>query len=273
MPLKARLGKLRGMIGREYPLLDVSRAIRELAQALEPACVGAHQIACSDESEKENMVSFHKTVVRELLPEHKFWSRSAFRSVNLGGRYESGSLPIAEAHYATAVSSDDHPKLLIVKLNSHVSVDAGDDGPFYGRKTRYERECSYCGALHELLEGKSDLPYQRELKATFGERRLAHLRDADANVRALLAAVTNARLQAALATEDISAHEPRTPTLYILVACVTLNRSRPDTELVVGLSSYDSAHDTAPVWVGLGDDPERYQVAHEGGAVTVTEAD
>ena len=42
------------------------------------------------------------------------------------------------------------------------------------------------------------------------------------------------RLQAALATDDIRNHVPRTPTLYLLLACVTLNRTRPDTELVVG---------------------------------------
>ena len=60
--------------------------------------VGLAAGACSDESGKENVTAFHRVIVRDLLPELKFWSRSSFRTANLGGRYEPGSIAICEDH-------------------------------------------------------------------------------------------------------------------------------------------------------------------------------
>lgn len=266
------------MIGVEQSLEEVARRLRKDIQSERAPVIGAHQIACSDESEKENVKTFHRMIVRELLPELKFWSRSSFRTANLGGRYEPGSIAICEDHYAIPASEDDF-KLLAIKLNSHVSVERKGDELVYGKMDRYERESVYCGALHALLEGhEGNLPFLRELEETFasgGLDRLATLRDEGQirhTQRELIAAIVNARLQAARVVSDIEAHTPRTPTLYILLSCVTLNRARRDHELIVGIHTYDTRPEQPVLdYAGLGDDPRRYRISHEGGILTVTD--
>ena len=144
--------RLQKLIGRDESMLVVSERIRDFAQTLEPAVVGAHQINCSDESERECVEAFHTVVVRPLLPKLKYWAQSSFRTVNLGSRYEPGSIGIAEHHYATEAAKESF-KLLIVKLNSHVSITDRDGQVVFGRKNRYDKESVYCGALHALLGG------------------------------------------------------------------------------------------------------------------------
>ena len=96
--------RLRELIGREHDLDTVSWELKRYAQDLRAPVVGAYQISCSDESERECVESFHHIFVRELLPQLKYWSRSSFRTATLGGRYETGAIAIAEEHFATSPS-------------------------------------------------------------------------------------------------------------------------------------------------------------------------
>lgn len=254
--------RFREVIGVATDLDDVSRKLRDAVRRLDAGAVGAHQINCSDESERECVEIFHRRFVRDLLPELSFWERSSFRSVNLGGRYEAGSIAIAEDHYAIEPSADSF-KVLVVKLNSHVSVVEKDGELIWGQMDRYERESVYCGAMHALMEG-ADAPFVAELEQTFGPERLANLRDPAKiarNQRELFAALVNANLQAARAVRDVLRVKSHTPTLYFIIPSVTLNRVGDDDEIVVGMHTIDERESGRPhEYVGLGSDPTRYQL-------------
>lgn len=270
---------LERLIGAEQPLRVVADSLRRFADSLNPAVVGAHQLCCSDEAEKENVATFHKQVVRPLLPDLKFWSRSSFRTVNLGGRYEPGSLSIAEEHYATPESQEEGAfKVMLVKVSAHVSRSEDDLGTVWGCMNRYERESVYCGAMHALLEGGgAGLPFRRELVERFREGgidRLAVLRDprrTPPRERELRAAVVNARLQARAAVAEARAMKVHSPTVFLVFASVTLNNMRPDSELPVGFQVHDTRATNQRGWVGLEGDPRRYQVGWEGTRLRVSE--
>jgi hypothetical protein len=259
------LEELRRMVGREHRIDEVNAAVRTYVRELAPAVVGAYHISCSDESEKENRISFYDVVVRELLPDLKFYRRSAFKTTNLGGRYERGAIAIAEDHFATPASKNKF-KVLVVKLSSHVSVDGGESTRIYGRMDRYDRESIFCGALHALLDGV-DLPAIDELRATFsstGVDRVALLNDPEVTpprLRPLAAAIANVRLQTDAVLADIASHR------------LTLNRLAADTELFCGFAIADTREPSSdPVYLGLGDHPARYSF-HEESRLAVTEPD
>jgi hypothetical protein len=257
------------LIGQQQRLDRLSEALRTFARASRAPVVGAYHITCSDESEQECIMVFDREFVRPMLPELKYWRQSAFRTANLGGRYETGALAIAEEHYATPQSAADH-KLLVIKLNSHVSRVDAEDGVHYGRMQRYDRECVYCGALTALLAG-SDAGFARALRHTIGDVRLAALRAADPDTRALSAAVVSARLQGERVLAAIRAHTPFTPTRYLVSAAVTINRQgRDDDELPVAFWSVDL--DDRISQVGLSSDPTRYRIgADNTGQLVITE--
>lgn len=265
---------LYGLIGRERRLEEVTRAIRGYVQELRPPVVGAMHLTCADEAERECVDEFQRNFVRYLLPTLKFFAKAPFRAANLGGRYEWGSARIAEDHFAMAKGAD-RWKLLVVKINAHVSVEETRDGPVYGRMERYDSESVYCGALHSLLD-EGVLPFADDLRESFGTEgldRLAELRDpaqVDPAVRSLLAAVTSARLQARRAVIDIQDWTPRSPTLYLVLPCVTLNRRVHDTEVLVGVYTCDRrAGERHDEYCGLGDLPSEYAVETKLGTVSV----
>jgi hypothetical protein len=267
---------LRDLIGIESSLEQVGAALRDVVRALGAPVVGALEVHCSDESEAECSIAFQQQFVEHLLPDLDLGVRGALRTCNLGARYELGSVGMAEAHFATPASAAAF-KVLVVKLNAHVAVTEQRDGPHFGPMQRYETESNACGALHGLLSD-GDWPGLQELRETFrqgGHDRTATLLDArrvEPAYRYLFAAIVEARLQAAHAVEDIVAHKAASPTWYLVVPCVTLNRAGPDTELLVGFQSLD--HRTAkPVdhYEGLGDDPARYRAALRGRRLRITE--
>jgi hypothetical protein len=183
------------MIGVEQPLTAVSRALKQHAGSYRAPLVGAMHVTCSDESERECVDTFQDVFVNEMLPELKFHSHSPFRSANLGGRYEWGAVRIAEQHFATKETAEAF-KVLVVKINSHVCVDDSSSPTRYGHMARYGQNSVFCGALHALLSGDVQ-PFARQLKEAFlseGVDRIAALREIDENVRALSAAISNARL-------------------------------------------------------------------------------
>jgi hypothetical protein len=134
---------------------------------------------------------------------------------------------------------------------------------------RYGCESSCCGALHALLAGGRQ-PFLEDLRHVFtseGKDRVASLLD-DARVEprygALYAALVSARLQARRAVLDIQDYRPCSPTLYLVLPCVTLNREKKDTEILCGIYAADHRQEPLRVeYVGLGDDPAAYRIERE----------
>jgi hypothetical protein len=264
-------------IGSECELDDVNRGLRETVRGLGGPVVGALHVTCADEAEWECVDSFQRVFVAHLLPKLKFACRAPFRLTNLGGRYEPGALAVAEHHFATPQTQNAF-KVLLVKINAHVAVEAAGAGATFGQMQRYEAASSACGALHAVLEGKRS-PAFDELRATFsagGVDRLAALTDparVDPKLRSLVSALVGARLQARAVEADIERHMPRTPTVYVLAWSVTLNRTERDTEIPCGLATYDRRDGGPPPRiVGFGDDPVRYRLADEFGRLRISEA-
>jgi len=271
------LADLSSQIGLESNPNQVAGALARFARLLGAAVVGAHQVCCSDETEREVAEAFDRGFVRGLLPALKGDRAGAFRSTNLGARYEWGSVRIAEEHYVSQ-SSRTSPKLMVLKINSHVGVRLLGGEPEYGMLDRYGQPSACCGALAAMLGGVQ-LPAVEELRHAFGRDGADRCESlADPNLvppphRALLAAVANAWLQTRQAVEDIHDYDPEVPALFLVLAGVTINRTDgPDTELIVGQYGVDHTGDAPEIrYQGLGGDPTRYRVDHEGGRVIVEE--
>ncbi len=263
---------LHNLIGVETAVSEVARAVCLLAQSFEVPIVGGYHVTCSDETEWECAEMFHQVLAESMLPPLKLGRRAAFHTMNLGARYEPGAMRVAEEHYATPEARET-TKLMIVKINSHVAVRAMPDGPEYGTLVRYGAESRCCGALWALLEG-AVLPALEELQGTFrtnGVDRVDMLRQRrliPPAHRALLAAVAGARLQAARAVADIAEYHPLWPTVFLVVPCVTINRTESDTELVVGQYGIDATGQRPEIrYRGLGDVPLEYRLRHDYGRV------
>lgn len=256
---------------------DVSVRLRQDVQDLEPATVGALHVTCADESEHECADAFQSQFAEHLLPKLKYSFKAPMRIANLGARYEPGAAAIAENHF-TRADDESSFKVVLVKINSHVSKDSPD---VYGMMQRYDTPFSYyCGALRQLLEG-ADGHHIERLNRTFrhdGVDRIGWIRaNIPPEIQALVAAITNARIQARAAAIDIAAIKPTSPTLFFVTPCVTFNTPQLDTELPIGFYSIDLRKRTtsAPLidYSGLGDDPAAYRIDHdEEGNLTVTEA-
>ena len=270
------MGRLEDLIGTETDLARLSGMVQEFARTESALVVGAYQVTCSDEAEWECAECFQQSFVESLLPALKPGRRAAFRSINLGAQYETGAIHLAEDHFATEESSTGF-KLMVAKINAHVGVLQTERGPEYGWLDRYHSLSASCGALAALMAG-SDLPVVRELAETFaseGKDRLAVINDPAAVPpahRALVAAITSAALQARRAVGDVEQRRPRTPTRFLVLPCVTINRPGPDTELLVGRYEIDwTGQVPATSYEGLGDDPASYRIAHQHGRLSVCE--
>jgi hypothetical protein len=270
------MDRLRQLVGHEKSLKEVTQTLHLSADSLGSAAVGAMHVTCADESERECADAFQHGFVRYMLPPLKVDSASTFRLANLGGRYEWGSVRIAESHFATREAGD-RSKLLVVKINAHVAIEDDpshqtgsskmpETRPFtLGTWKRYGSESACCGALHALLQGH-DEPFTEELREAFGSEghdRVAALLDesrVDPTYRPLYAAMVSARLQARKVVLDIQDYSPVTPTFFLVLACVTINRHRPDTEILSGLYTVDGRDGGRDAtYFGLGDDPADYE--------------
>ncbi len=268
--------RIQDLLGREMNLDSCNRVLRDFAQSQRAAAVGAVQVTCSDECEREEMESFQQWVADALLPELKFSARSAFRTANLGARYEWGSVRIAEEHFAIPCSRDGF-KLMLVKINSHVAVLDVAGEQMFGKMNRYDTDSTCCGALGALLAGMRH-PAMDEIRAAFsydGIPRLDMLRDPETiapPMRAFIAAIVNSRIQSRSAIVDIQDFAPETPTVTVVVPTVTINRPQRDTEFVVGLYWADSRKGVGEAeYVGLGDDPSKYVISQKHGYLSVTD--
>ena len=269
------MDRLRELVGHERGLKAVTQTLHFSADSLGASTVGAVHVTCADESERECADAFQHGFVRYMLPPLKPGSASTFRLANLGGRYEWGAVRVAEPHFATN-DAGDRFKLLVVKINAHVALEdnpshhtrlseGSETRPFtLGTWKRYGRESACCGALHALLEGRRE-PFAEELREGFsseGYDRVAALLDessVDPTYRALYAAIVSARLQARKVVLDIQDYSPVTPTVFLVLACVTINRHGPDTEILSGIYTVDGRDGGRDAtYVGLGDDPADY---------------
>ncbi len=256
--------------------MEVCEELRAGAAAAGAALVGAHHVTCSDETERECIDVFYEGFVKPLLPTLKLSQQADFRTANLGSRYEWGSVRIAEHHFATRETAESF-KLMLVKINAHASRDETDDGPYYGRLDRYQEVSDCCGALFALMAGKR-LPAVDEIREVFtweGRDRLGALTNGEVvpePLRGLASAMVQARLQARAAMVDIRDHRPHTPTLYLVVPCVTINIPDLDGEMVCGLYTADYRTETPVLrYVGLGDNPAAYRIRHVEGRLVVTD--
>ncbi|MFH1746622.1 MAG: hypothetical protein ABIG44_06205 [Planctomycetota bacterium] len=263
--------KLNELLCLEARLADVARALRQHVRALDAPVVGALHLMCADESEWECGAALQRHFINDLLPDLKFGTKSPFRLLNLGGRYEPGALAVAEHHFTTPETRSAF-KVLLVKVNAHVAVDGLGAQALFGHMQRYDSESTVCGALHALLKG-GEQPFLNDLRTTFneGQDRLAALLDdnlVEARYRSLFVALVNARLQTRRVEQEIAKHEPASPTHYLVASCVTLNRPEEDTELLCGLYTADT-RDASTEYRGLGDDPTKYKVLFEGSRLRV----
>ncbi|MAE66395.1 MAG: hypothetical protein CMJ18_19160 [Phycisphaeraceae bacterium] len=241
------------------------------------ASIGAMLVTCADESELECEEAFQRGFVQYVLPPLKFAHRAPFRIANLGGRYEWGAVRIAEDHY-TKPRREGEFEILVVKVNSHVAIDESDRAQArFGTWARYGEMSTSCGALTAMLDDASN-PFIHDLREAFvseGVDRTAPLRDAnqvDPAYRMLFAAMVSARLQARKAVLDIQDHHSGTPTLYVVLPCVTINRVERDTEILCGIYTIDGRQGgREAVYFGLGDDPAKYEVRYANRRMTVSD--
>lgn len=256
--------QLTRILGAEHSLEQVCQAIHISVVERHPTLVGAMQITCADESGNECATAFQHGIVNFLLPPLKFANRAAFRISNLGGRYDWGAIAIAVEQYAAAAPPG-APRLLVVKVNSHVGVAEGRNGPVFGSVTRYDGEAECCETLHALLRGERG-PACDELRGLFlAERpdRLEVLLDENRigrSRRYLHAAIVSARLQARQVVLDIQELRPTSPTEFLVVPCVTFNRPGRDSEMACGYYLAERGATDEPAYHGLGDDPVAYEL-------------
>jgi hypothetical protein len=165
---------------------------------------------------------------------------------------------------------------MVIKINAHVAVesapptvdetDARASFVRIGHWKRYDVDSACCGALAALLADARE-PFGEDLREAFlseGQDRIAALLDenrVDPAYRALYAAIASARLQARKAVLDVQDYHPTTPTYYVVLPAVTMNRHDRDTEIACGVYTVDGRNDAREAeYFGLGDDPAAYEI-------------
>ncbi|MDP6959086.1 MAG: hypothetical protein QF645_09790, partial [Planctomycetota bacterium] len=261
---------LQDLFGKEVSLDEIPHRLRRIVEDEAPTIVGAMLQTCADESEQECAHAFERGIARRLLPALKFGEFSPFRLATLGSHYEWSSIRIAENHFAVD-SGPDHFKVMIVKMNSHVSKD-GD--LHYGEALRYDHLSTYCGGLKAVRSGLQE-PFAKSLREDFGSEEVDRLHfiemDMEEPYRPLAAALVNARIQARKAVLDLQDFAPSTPTVFLVLPCVTLNLPQRDTEVLCGYYRIDSRKKSPDLYRGLGDNPSLYQIGHDRNQLVVTE--
>ncbi|RMG02592.1 MAG: hypothetical protein D6741_03450 [Planctomycetota bacterium] len=268
------MNELEPLIGREESMVTVLDRVRLTVGRFQPTRVGAYHVTCSDEAEWECADAFQRWFAERMLPGLKPGSRAPFRSINLGGRYEPGALAVAESHYAA--SGSDGITVIVAKINAHVGVVETSEGVRFGHFPRYGQESTCCGALTAALSDEAPIPASAELRETLGRTRLAALNDGETvppDLRLLFAAVANARLQSRRAVEELTTLPAHTPTHFLVVAGVSINRPGPDTELLVSVDHIDRTDVAAKhATIGLDDDPAAYKVSVDLGRLVLADA-
>ena len=269
------IAELAELIGIEHSLDAVDSELAAAFRSLRLPAVGALQVTCSDEAGFEAVESFRDHFAKDLLPRLKVARGSAFRTSNLGGRFERDSLRVACRNFSSALAPGETLGM-IVKISAHAGVDESRGAPRFGVLRRYGSESACCGALAAVLEGAT-YPRARSLREPFesgGVDRLRRIRESvPPGLWRLAVAVLSARLQARRGAREACRLEPPSPLLALIVPTVTLNRLGSDTEIVCGLYTVDRRLDEARAWYrGLGDRPERYEIVTGRGPLQVRDS-
>lgn len=281
--------ELLNLIGLESDLCSATTALRRAVERERPTVVGALHVTCSDEAEWETAAAFQRDFVERLLPSLKPGQKAAFRSVNLGSRYESGACGIMVNHFALAEPEHldrDSLHTYVVKVNAHVGILETADGPVFGQFLRFGHPSACCGALSAAVAGNRDAP-------TFGDtpafadiaESLADIPDHAADyvrqnvaesLRMLYLAVLHAQRQALAATRELERAVAELKDARVrcyIVAGVAVNRPGPDSEITVGVTHFDKppgGPTCLPETHGLGLDPRRYQAAFDSSRLRIT---
>lgn len=265
--------ELLALIGQESDLRTVTTALRRTVERDRPAVVGALHVTCSDEAEWETAAAFQRDFVEPLLPSLKVGRKAAFRSVNLGARYEAGACGVMVHHFALAGSEECGPESLqtyAVKVDAHVGMMDTVDGPVFGRFLRFGHPSSCCGALTAAVEGDRSTAAFAEIADSLAAMPDDACDFVRANIaeslRMLYFAVLHAERQASAAVRELEravCELRETRARCYVVAGVAINRPGPDAEIIVGVTRFDKPPEEPPAkpeYSGLGTDPRRYQV-------------
>lgn len=276
--IDALLETIGAEVGQENLLDRSAYALKTAVRRLRPAVVGVHHVTCSDEAERENVETFQRCFVQDLVPRLKYGVQASFRTANLGARFEWHSVRAAENNFSPEVAPGGF-KLIVTKISTHCAAhEAHGAVERYGRMMRYGAQSTACLALHAFLDGARE-PFCDELDELFhfeGLDRVAALRQIDEQYRGLALAITAARLQARSAVLEAQDHRAHSPTVYVIIPAVTLNKPGRDSEILVGAYAVDrrapgpgAVRDDA--YRGLGDDPSRYVFRESHGKITVSD--
>jgi len=115
----------------------------------------------------------------------------------------------------------------------------------------------------------------REALESEGRDRLAALRDPERvppPLAPLYGALASARVQARKVVLDIQDYSPDSPTCYLVLPCVTLNRAERDTEVLCGIYVIDARDGLREAtYRGLGDDPAAYAMRVVNGRLAIAD--
>lgn len=254
------------VVGRELELGLLTTRLAEVVRAAAFPTVGMVHITCADEAQHRVVGKVQQLLVEPHVTPMASGERTAFRLQNLGGHHEFGALSIAEDHWAGAHDELAGPKLMVVRVDSHVGVDTAEDGhPVYGRFLRFGRASVACGALHAVLRGVAMRGAEGFMDHHTRARTLTD--SFDETSRMLAAAVCRAELSAQDCLHEIAELDHDTPTVWLVVATVTMNHPDRHSSMLTGVAvrGEDTTHDHR-----LGVDVLRYRIGHEDDRAVVT---
>lgn len=262
------ISALEKVIGHELELGQLSTTISHTIATSPAATVGAVHVTCADEAQHRVIEKVQELIIEPHVTPMASGQRTAFRLVNLGGYHETGALGIAEDHWAGAHDPATGPKLMFVRVDAHVGVD--DDPaaePIYGHFVRFGRPSVACGALAAILHGHAMAGGGGFVDHHVRARRI--LEAFPEHNRMLAAAICRAELSAAdCRNEILTSVSHDTPTVWLIVATVTLNHSDRHASMLTSVTVIDP--DLAETTTSLGVDPERYRIDHVDRVLRVT---
>lgn len=263
------LAPLAALTGRELEFGLLSRTVSDVVGRAPWPTIGAVHITCADEVQQRVIDKVQHLLVEPHVTAMASGEHTAFRLVNLGGHHELGALGIAENHWAGGHDTAVGPKLMVVRADAHVGVDYDPAGnPVYGKFLRFEHSSVACGALAAVLRGVAMRGAEGFVDQEVRARRILDAFDED--TRMLAAAVCRAELSAADCLGEIRTLQPESPTVWLVLATVTLNHPDRHSSLLTSVAVVDETG--AETGTGLGIDVEAYRIEHRDGKLEVQSA-
>jgi len=257
---------LAAITGRELELGLLSTTLSDVVGEVTWPTIGAVHITCADEAQQRVIDKVQELLVEPHVTPMASGERTAFRLVNLGGHHEFGALAIAEDHWAGGHDTDHGPKLMVVRADAHVGVDHDPTGAaVYGRFLRFEHSSIACGALAAVLRGVAMRGAEGFVDQEIRARRI--LDAFDERTRMLAAAICRAELSANDCVDEIAGMAPASPTVWLVVATVTLNHPDRHSSMLTSVRVVDEHGTISGDWLGV--DVDRYVIDHPDHALVV----